>query len=179
MILSFRQLDAIYTINRPTGAIVWKLGGIHTSKSLRVLNDPEGSYPLGGQHDPRLLPDGTISIYRQLHGSGTGRPRVVRYQIDEEAKTARLVESFADPTATASPCCGSARLLPSGDWLVSWGGLKFTGGLQLQGSERLQAPVSGWIQLPGVPRTASRAHRPATALGDERDEPLGAAPRVM
>ncbi len=165
MILSFRQLDAIYKVNRLTGAIVWKLGGTHTSKSLRVLNDPEGSYPLGGQHDPRLLPDGTISIFD--NNTGLDRPpRVVRYQIDEKAKTARLVESFEDPTATASPCCGSARQLPSGGWLVSWGGLKFTGAYNSEGVNvfRLQYPGGFSYRSVPVPPHALSAARLRSAM---------------
>jgi Arylsulfotransferase (ASST) len=141
LLLSFRQLDAVYAINRTTGAIVWKLGGTHTAKSLKVLNDPEGSYPLGGQHDPRVLPDGTISIFDNFTGLNKP-PRVVRYRINPTARTARLVQSFTDPTATRSVCCGSARMLPSGDWLVGWGGVKFTGAYNATGRSifRLQFP---------------------------------------
>jgi hypothetical protein len=141
LLLSFRHLDAVFKINRNTGGIIWKLGGVHTSKSLKVLKDPDGSYPLGGQHDVRLLPDGTISIFDNFTNLGKP-PRVVRYRINEKAKTATLVQSFEDRTATASPCCGSARMLPGGGWLVSWGGLKFTGGYNSKGRNlfRLQYP---------------------------------------
>ena len=165
MILSFRQLDAIYKVNRITGAIVWKLGGIHTSKSLRILNDPDGSYPLGGQHDPRVLPDGTISIYD--NNTGLNRPpRVVRYRIDEKAKTARLVESFEDRTALGSPCCGSARKLPAGGWLVSWGGLKFTGAYNAADENvfRLQYPGGFSYRSFPVPPHALNAQRLRSAM---------------
>jgi Arylsulfotransferase (ASST) len=158
--LSFRHLDAVYKINRNTGAIIWKLGGIHTSKSLRVLNDPEGSYPLGGQHDVRLWPDGTLSIFD--NNTGLGRhPRVVRYQIDEKAKTAKLVESFEDRTATTSPCCGSARRLPGGGWLVSWGGLKFSGAYNAKDKNafRLQYPGGFSYRSFPVPPHALTAQR--------------------
>ena len=37
MYLSFRNLDAIYKVNRKTGEIVWKLGGTETPESLEVL----------------------------------------------------------------------------------------------------------------------------------------------
>jgi Arylsulfotransferase (ASST) len=165
MILSFRQLDAIYKVNRLTGAIVWKLGGTHISKSLKVLNDPDGSYPLGGQHDPRLQPDGTISIFDN-NTNLPRRPRVVRYRIDEKAKTARLVESFEDPTATGSPCCGSARKLPSGGWLVSWGGLKFTGAYNAKDRNvfRLQYPGATSYRTFPVPPQALSADQLRSAM---------------
>jgi hypothetical protein len=56
VLLSFRHLDAIYKISRETGHVDWKLGGTETAKSLRVLNDPHGDYPLGGRHDARFGP---------------------------------------------------------------------------------------------------------------------------
>lgn len=120
MLLSFRHLDAVYKVNRRTGNIVWKLGGTKTRKSLEVRRDPH-DYPLGGQHDARFAPDGTITI----HDNRTGldeQPRAVRYKINEERGTARLVHSIRDPEVPSSFCCGSARLLPGMDWLVGWGG---------------------------------------------------------
>jgi hypothetical protein len=165
LLLSFRQLDAVYKINRNTGGVVWKLGGTHTPKSLKVLNDPEGSYPLGGQHDVRLLPDGTISIFDNFTGLNKP-PRVVRYRINPKAKTATLVESFSDPTATGSPCCGSARKLPSGGWLVSWGGLKFTGGYNTKGRSifRLQYPGGFSYRTFPVPPRALTARQLRAAM---------------
>ena len=121
LLMSFRHLDAVYKIDRGSGEIVWKLGGTGTDRSLEVLGDPLGSYPFGGQHDARWQPDGSVSIFD--NGSELGRgPRVVRYVVDEQRGTAKLVESVTDPKVPASICCGSARRLNSGGWLVGWGG---------------------------------------------------------
>jgi hypothetical protein len=121
ILLSLRQTDAVYAIDKRSGDVLWKLGGTRTPQSLTVLDDPFGDAPLGGQHDVRVLPDGTISIFDD--GTFLGRPpRVVRYRIDPQARTATLVEQVSDPSVTASNCCGSARLIANGDWLVSWGG---------------------------------------------------------
>jgi hypothetical protein len=121
-ILSFRHLDAIYAINRTTTLVEWKLGGSHRTESLTVQQDPvfDGGGDFGGQHDARLLGDGTVT----LHDNGTGfnrPPRAVRYQIDTTNKTATLVESHEDPLVPSSSCCGSARKLPGGDWVMGWG----------------------------------------------------------
>ena len=122
MYLSYRHLDAVYKVDRTTGEIIWKLGGTPTAQSLEVLNDPHGDYPLGAQHDARLLPDGSITIFDNR--SGLGEPaRAVRYKIDEAAGTATLVQEIVDPEVPFSLCCGSADRLPSGDWLVGWGGV--------------------------------------------------------
>ena len=120
VIASFRHLDAVYKIDKTTGNIVWKLGGTKTSRSLAVSNDPYG-YTFGGQHDARLLPDGTLTVFDNRTKLTNATPRAVRYGIDEQAGTATLLESISDPAVTSSSCCGSARRLDNGDWLIDWG----------------------------------------------------------
>jgi hypothetical protein len=122
VVVSMRHTDAVYKIDRDTGEIVWKLGGTTTAESLTVLGDPFGSDPMGGQHDARVLADGTLTV----HDNGTNKnraPRAVRYEIDENAGTATLLESVSDPDAPSAGCCGSARRSESGSWVASWGGL--------------------------------------------------------
>jgi hypothetical protein len=121
ILISMRHTDAVYKIDKASGEVAWKLGGTWTPESLTVAGDPEGAYPLGGQHDIRLQADGTITI----HDNNTNQPsppRAVRYEIDETARTAALVEQVTDPEAPGSFCCGSARRSADGSWLMSWGG---------------------------------------------------------
>jgi hypothetical protein len=132
LLLSFRHLDAVYRVSRRTGGVIWKLGGTPTSKSLEVVNDPRASYPLDGQHDARREPDGTITIHDNFTRQRRP-PRAVRYRIDPQAGTAKLVQTITDPAANGSFCCGSARRLPSHDWLVGWGGLEFVGAYRPNG----------------------------------------------
>jgi hypothetical protein len=165
MLLSFRHLDAVYAVSRRTGRVVWKLGGSHTSKSLRVVGDPAGANPLVGQHDVRLQPDGTISI----HDNGSGvrpHPRVVRYRINTKKHTARLVQAFDDPTTGVSICCGSARRLDSGDWLVGWGGQGFVGGYGPKGRRlfSLKTPTGFPYRANPVPDGVVTKHRLRRAM---------------
>lgn len=123
VLISTRATNALYDIDRKTKKIAWKLGGTHTPESIDAVDDPyRGAGLFGGQHDARVLPDGTVT----LHDNGTGRsrpPRGVRYRIDEAAKTAHLVEDVSDPDAVPeSVFAGSARRLPGGHWVASWGG---------------------------------------------------------
>jgi Arylsulfotransferase (ASST) len=121
VLLSLRQTDGIYAIDKATGEILWKLGGTTTPQSLTVVGDPYGDVPLGGQHDVRLQPDGTITVFDD--GSFLGRPpRAVHFAIDPVARTATFLGEVTDPDVTNSVCCGSARHLVDGDWLISWGG---------------------------------------------------------
>jgi len=120
IIFSARHLDAVYRIDKATGDIDWKLGGSTTSRSLTVSGDPFGSYPFGGQHDARRLSDGTVTVHDNATLQNRS-PRAVRYEIDREAMTAKMVESVSDPQVTSSQCCGGARKLPTGNWVMSWG----------------------------------------------------------
>jgi hypothetical protein len=122
IVASFRHLNAVYKIKMADKSTIWKLGGGHRAESLTVVGDPvfDGASNFGGQHDARVMPDGTLT----LHDNGTDRGRPVRgvqYRIDETAHTATLLSQVTDPTGAQSACCGSARLLPGGDWVASWG----------------------------------------------------------
>lgn len=46
---------------------------------------------------------------------------MLRFSIDTQARTATLVQMLTDPLVGSSSCCGSARLLPGGNWVVDWG----------------------------------------------------------
>jgi hypothetical protein len=119
LVISLRFTNAIYKIDRATGNVEWKLGGTTIPQSLAVTGDYP-SNPVMGQHDARILPDGTLTAHD--NGTSAGRaPRAVRYAIDEQAGTATQLESIVDPDVTAAGCCGSARRSPQGSWLISWG----------------------------------------------------------
>jgi len=119
-VFSARHLNAVYRVTDPSGSgqIDWKLGGTDTPESLSVSGDTQGSQVFGGQHDARMLADGTLTLHD--NGSGWDRPpRMVRYSI--AGGSATLLESISEPQVTNSTCCGSARRLPDGNWLASWG----------------------------------------------------------
>jgi arylsulfotransferase ASST len=117
-LVSLRNNDAIYYIQASTGDIVWKLGGTPTPQSLKLLAEPGVSTAFTSQHDVRTWPDGTVSFF----DNGTReyqQPRVMRFRI--AADTATLIQTLSVPEVQLSACCGSARLLPGGDWVVAWG----------------------------------------------------------
>ena len=122
VIVSMRHTDSVYRIDRATGEIDWKLGGTATPDRLAFVGgSPDAPRGFGGQHDARVLPDGTLTLFD--NGTGLTRPpRALRYRIDGAARSATLLENVYDPAAGRSPCCGNARLLRGGNWVVAWGG---------------------------------------------------------
>jgi hypothetical protein len=119
VVISTRHTDAVYGIERASGEILWKLGGSRTPESLRVVGDPAHKL-LGGQHDARINDDGTLSVYDNGKDRPR-RPRVVFYRLDLGEGRATYLGQLNDPAVRTSHCCGSARELENGGWLVSWG----------------------------------------------------------
>ena len=120
LLVSGKNVNAVYLVRRSDGRILWKLGGTRRAQSLKVRGDPYGRWPVDGQHDARMHPDGTLSV----HDNGTfryRRPRVVRYRVNRRARTARLVQRLVDKRVKHSYCCGNAQSLAHGRWLVDWG----------------------------------------------------------
>ena len=73
-----------------------------------------------GQHDARVLADGSLTVFDD--GTGCNRPsRAVRFAIDDTDHTATLLEDVRDSAGAGSGCCGSTRRLPDGDWVTQWG----------------------------------------------------------
>jgi Arylsulfotransferase (ASST) len=141
-VISCRHTDALYRIDKRSGRIDWKLGGTHTKKSLRVAG---GSRIFGGQHDVRVLPDGTLSVYdNSLHRDRL--PRLLRLRIDRKARTARVIERLSDPNVKLSTWGGSARRMPGGNWVVGWGGTSYVSELTPAGQT-----VFG-LYFPGIPQ---------------------------
>ncbi len=121
VLISARYTDALYDIDRSSGRIVWKLGGTTTPRSLR-LSRGSASALFGGQHDARVLPDGTVTVHDNRYARRRP-PRALRFRIDERRMRATLLEGIDRQSSSFADCCGSARKLAGGDWVVSWGGL--------------------------------------------------------
>lgn len=155
VIVSTRHTDAVYGIDRASGDIRWKLGGIRTGKSLEVVGDP-ATKVLGGQHDARLDRHGRLTIFDNGKDRPR-RPRVVFYRLDLGAGKAIYEGQLNDPGVRRSHCCGSARELPGGGWLVSWGDNPLVTGFDRKGriAFRLHLPASTFRAVPAPPGATS------------------------
>lgn len=168
VVISTRHTDAVYGIDRATGEIRWKLGGSPTGKSLRIVGDP-AHRPLGGQHDARIGSDGRLSVYDNGKDRPR-RPRVVFYRLDLASQEAHYLGQLNDLRVRRSHCCGSARELPGGGWLVSWGDNPLVSAFDARGrlAFRLHLAASTFRAVPAPPGATSLAALDAGMEAHER-----------
>src|SRR5204862_775114 len=89
LIVSGRNTHAAYKIDRSTGAVIWRLGGVRSD--FRMAPGTRFAY----QHDVRRQPDGTITVF----DNGSTPPvhkhtRVLTLRVDERRKTVALVHAL-------------------------------------------------------------------------------------
>jgi len=145
VLMSARNLDAIYRIQRSGGTVLWKLGNDHaTGTALTAAqttgNDHEplltstwltGESTIGGQHDARFQSGGGMSFY----DDHTGQPTTVHGARGVEANivnngsthtATETAEFLAPDDSTAANATGSFRPnsaanAGAGDNVVGWG----------------------------------------------------------
>ncbi len=170
VVISTRHTDAVYGIRRSSGEIAWKLGGIETPDSLQVVGDPAQKL-LGGQHDARIAADGSLSIFDNGKDRPR-RPRVVFYRLDLEQRKALYRGQLNDPQVTTSHCCGSARQLADGGWLVSWGDnplvTQFDAAGRIEFRLKLAAPTFRAVPVPPGATSVAALERGVGRMADGR-----------
>ncbi len=119
---SLRGTSQIVKINRDTGEVIWKLGGVSNEFTI---DDPLGG-PCGQHHVTRLA-NGHILFFDNGIFCPPDYPareqisRAVEYRLNEQDKTATLVWSYQQSGVYARTG-GSAQRLPNGNTLIGWGG---------------------------------------------------------
>jgi hypothetical protein len=131
VLLSFRHQNAVFEVDRDTGAIDFKLGGTHTADSMSVEGDPvfTAGGTLSGQHDARFFADNEITLHDNGNATNPSDPttarhvRGVRYSVNRDLHSAALQESITDDVNAPDTafCCGEARKLQTGNWVAAWG----------------------------------------------------------
>jgi hypothetical protein len=116
LLVSARNTWAIYKIHRRNGAVMWRLGG---KKTDFALGD---DVPFAWQHDARRQPDGSVTLFDD--GSTPAvetQSRGMALELDETARTARLIRQYAHPHRLLAGSQGNTQALPNGNVLIGWG----------------------------------------------------------
>ena len=116
LLLSSRNLGEVTKINLQTGDVIWRLGG--KADTFNFVDGQTFAY----QHDVRQLSDGDITIFdNQGTPQNPAASMGLEFKVDESAKTAKTVWSFAHKPAVFAQFMGNTQRLPDGNTFLSWG----------------------------------------------------------
>jgi len=163
LIISSRNTWTVYKVNRRTGAVMWRLGGKHSSFTL----GPRARF--AWQHHVTQHADGTFTIFDNEAGdykAGTSSRGLVLH-VNEKTRHASFVRQFNPPVPILTSALGSVQELPGGHVLVGWGehpyfteykrdgSVVFSGHLKGKGTFDYRAFKSAWTGRPsGLPAMA-------------------------
>lgn len=116
LIVSARNTHAIYKLDRPSGRVLWRLGGRRSDFAM----GPGTRFAF--QHDARLQPDGTLTLFdNEATPAKAQESRGMRLRLDRRAGTATLVREWRHPEGLLAGAEGSLQALPNGNVLIGWG----------------------------------------------------------
>jgi Arylsulfotransferase (ASST). len=118
-IISYRVLGTVVKVDRNTGHVIWRLGGLKSD--FTFVGDPEGGF--SAQHDAQMLDNGNILLFDNGWRHDPQFSRAVEYRLDETAKTATLVWSYSHEPPTFTQYTGSVQRLTDGTTLIGFSGM--------------------------------------------------------
>ena len=118
ILISDRNLSEITKINRDTGEIIWRLGGVHNQ--FTFVNDP-----LSGprnQHTVRMVTTNDYTMFDNGNLHNPPMSRGVEYLVNTTNMTATLIWQYPNPPNPSiySFYMGDVQRLPNGNTLIDW-----------------------------------------------------------
>lgn len=107
-------------INRQTGDVMWRLGGVFNQFSFVGVSAAEGLRELAG-HDFHRLPNGNYILLNNGAPDGSRTSQVHEFQLDEVNKVATHVWQYIPPVTIATSTRGSVQRLANGNTFIGWG----------------------------------------------------------
>ncbi|MFC2119710.1 aryl-sulfate sulfotransferase [Bacteroidota bacterium] len=119
ILISSRHLDEITKIDRQTGDIIWRWGGIKSrNNEFQFINDPR---TFSHQHDIRRISNGNVTLFDNGNLLTPRYSRSVEYKLNEIDKTAELVWEFHNELSTYTFGMGGTQRLPNNNTVIGWG----------------------------------------------------------
>jgi hypothetical protein len=119
LVVSARHLSEVTKINRKTGKVMWRLGGVHNQ--FRFAND---AYGLSYQHDVRPVP-GKPNAYTMMDNGNHHSPnfsRAIELQLDTAQMVAIKVWEYRHtPSDYYTYFMGNVQRLSNGNTYIDWG----------------------------------------------------------
>ena len=117
LVVSSRNTNAVFDVDRATGHVNWQLGGRGSSFRLG------GGVSTAFQHDAVMQPNGELTIFDDGGGPPTVHTdsRGIQVALDFKHHRATLAHQYLHSPALASNFEGSVQRLPSGNVFLGWG----------------------------------------------------------
>jgi len=119
LLLSSRHLDEITKIDRQTGDIIWRWGGIKSKNNeFQFINDPR---TFSHQHDIRRISNSNVTLFDNGNLLTPRYSRSLEYELNEIDKTAELIWEYYNEPKTFSHGMGGTQRLPNNNTVIGWG----------------------------------------------------------
>jgi hypothetical protein len=115
ILISSRHLSEITKINRQTGDIIWRLGGVNNQ--FNWVND---SYQISYQHDIRVLPNGNYTLFDNGNYHQPQFSRALELDLDTQNMTATKVFEYRENPDNYAKWMGSTQRVPNGNTIINW-----------------------------------------------------------
>lgn len=117
LVLCGRHTNAIYRIDRTSGAIRWRLNGKNSDFEMA-----EGA-EFAWQHDARLHPNGELSLFDNVEAErdSTKVSQGLVLDLNTETMTASVVQEYVHPDGILSNSQGNMQRLPNSNVFIGWG----------------------------------------------------------
>ena len=137
LIVSARNTSAVYKLDRKSGQVLWQLNG--RSGNFQMGLDAPFMY----QHDARIHPDGTLTLFDDGPSASSQDSRGLRLGLDFGAMRADVLQQYHHPAPLAATAMGNAQLLPGDAMLVCWGTQPYVTEFGPAGDVRFDAKFDG------------------------------------
>jgi hypothetical protein len=126
LIASFRGCSQVLKIDRPTGNVIWYLGG--SRSNYTIIGDTFGEFC--GQHTAWQLASDRVLLFDNGSFCLGGREdnygqfsRAVEYRLDDLTNEAHFVRDYSRDHSYEdfSRSQGSVQQLTNGNWVIGWG----------------------------------------------------------
>lgn len=114
LLLSFRSLNQVLKVDRTTGEVLWRLGGVRNE--FTFVSDSLNGFQQ--QHGVRRAGPGFLQM---LDNRQVAPSRFVRYLVNPVTKTATLVIDFQDSPTTFTAVGGATQYYENGHAVVTFG----------------------------------------------------------
>lgn len=118
LLISSRHLNEITKIDRPTGAVIWRLGLNAKNNDFGFEGDARG---FSHQHDIRRMPNGNITLFDNGNCLAPEYSRGLEYSLDESGRVATFVREYRNTPDIYCSAMGNMQRFADGGTLIGWG----------------------------------------------------------